>query len=159
MVTPFLSSPVLIMDGLLRVTAGGSTSSDVTRVPAGSRCWMVIDRSRRPVTAGTRLVAESGPDDDHLAGKLRQALDLAAFGVQQHEILDPDARLAVQIDAGLHGKHRRARQRVVRGPLSEGWRFVRREPDPMPGSVPEMRSVAGGGDDVAGDAVDGPPGR
>ena len=38
-------------------------------------------------------------------------------------------------------------------------RLVRREPDAVPGPVAEMVAVAGRLDDVAGDAVDRPPGR
>src|SRR2546422_2441145 len=98
MATPFLRSPVLIMSG-----------------------WL-LDRSRakRALRSGVSVVIGAGlyrtrsaRQDEDLARELRQALDAAGSGVQQHEVLDPHAGLAFQVDPGLDRERRRRRERRV----------------------------------------------
>src|SRR6185436_237386 len=145
MATPFLSSPVLIMrSGLLGVSAGGS-SLGRTRAPAGRTWWI------GPIVADAR--SASGSDDDDLARELRQSLDSASCDVEADEVLDPDARLAVQVDAGLDREDRRARQGRVGGRPTERWVLVRRETDAVARAVAEMVAMPTLGDDGAGERV------
>ena len=144
MATPFFSSPVLIMSGGLlgrrrrgrgRAEAGGRF---------GVRPRIVADGPSR------RRARPSARSDEHVARELRQALDPAGAGVEQDEVLDPDAGLALEVDPGLDREDRRRRQRRVerRGDpatAARAWRARSRGParGRTPASARRPRSPVG----------------
>ncbi len=93
-------------------------------------------------------------DDHDLAREARQKVEPPVRGVDRHEVLDADAGLAIEVDAGLDREHRRAGQRRVGRPLAERGGLVRGKADAMAESVPEPLPVARVGDDLACDAID-----
>ena len=84
---------------------------------------------RSSETSPTRPL--SAPDDQHVPREPRQALDPAGAGVEQDEVLDPDARLALEVDPGLDREDRRRRQRRVRRRAAQRRPLVRRQSDPV----------------------------
>src|SRR5689334_7022221 len=144
MATPFLSSPVLIMrSGLLGMSAGGS-SLGRTRAPAGRSWWI------GPIVADA---CPASADDDDVAREPRQSLNSASGDIEANEVLDPDAHLPLQVDAGLDREDGRAPQRRVGGPLTERWLLVRRQTDAVACPVAEMVAMPALGDDRASERV------
>jgi len=64
--------------------------------------------------------------------------------VDADQVLDPDARLALEVDAGLDREHRRARELDLGGALAQAGQLVGREADPVAGAVAELVAAAGG---------------
>src|SRR6476646_254422 len=151
MATPFLNSPVLIM----RLGTPGHSSRRVVRSQGradlrGSSDGSRPDRSRR---------GRSGRECDDLAREPGQPLDTSGGGIEQHEVLDANAHLALEINARLDREDRRRRQRCVRGKAPERRLLVRGKTDAVTGAMTEMSAVASVLDDTPRDPVDAPAAR
>src|ERR1700760_1961704 len=70
-------------------------------------------------------------------------------GPNDQYVLDPDTALAGQINTGLDG-YRNTILKLTRTSVPDHRCFVDFQPDPVPQSVPEVLTVAGLGDHVAG---------
>src|SRR6476646_9777884 len=151
MATPFRSSPVLIMRSWAP-GIGRRADAAIGVVWCGS---IVAERS----AADRRRHGGLCADDDHVTRESGEAFDATATGVEPHQVLDADAGLAGEVDPGFDGKHGRARERRLRCPLAQARQLVRREADAVARPVPELVAMAGLGDDVSGDAVDGSTAR
>ena len=69
--------------------------------------------------AEARSVPSAGADHRDLARESGQPLDTARGRIERDEVLDADAHLAIEVDPGLDGEDRRARERRLRGGLPE----------------------------------------
>src|SRR5579875_148539 len=109
-------------------------------------------RCHWPIGPAARLRPESLLiDDPEGLGDLREDPDPGL--ADDDEILDADAELAGQIDAGLHRDDGSGLERVL-GPERERRRLVDLEADPVPEAVTVVALVAGAVDDVAHGLVD-----
>src|SRR3954447_7657460 len=115
-------------------------------VAAGGRDTLACGQG---VRIGRKCSRRLDADPERLMGKARQGLEEAARRVEVDQVLDPDAELAFEVDAGLDGEDCGTRQRCVGRDSREAWVLVRREADAVPRAVPEVLTVTGRLDDVA----------
>ena len=98
-----------------------------------------VDRFARAGSTAQR----SDPDDHDVTREASQTLEAGSLCVVQHEVLDPNAGLVVEVDPRFHAEDRGAGQRFIGGDATQGRQLVRSQPDAVPGSVPEVLAMAG----------------
>src|SRR5829696_8189632 len=111
-------------------SAGVNMLQPVAAAPITRAISKPIDRIR---STSLRVL---DPDDDLVARELRDAIDAPRLDVDDDKVLDTDARLALDIDAGLDREDGPSWERLVGAPAPEPGQLVRREPDSMPQAVP-----------------------
>ena len=93
----------------------------------------------RTSTCGRRIPDRQTPTTTTPRGNRVRYVQAAGLRVEDDEVLDPDARLALEVDPRLDREDRRRRERRVGGRSAERRQLVGREPDAVAEAVAEGR--------------------